>query len=127
MAELLADQGKRVEIVTGLKWVGVDIPPPVWHHLYERLLRKGAVMTPMTGVAEIGEDFVQVYHVVHPLETRTIQSVDTVVLAAGGQAENALYRSLEGKVDELHAIGDCAQPRNIEMATYGAHKLAVAL
>ena len=38
-----------------------------------------------------------------------------------------MYRSLDGKIDDLYLIGDCAQPRNIEMATYSAHKLAVAL
>ena len=127
VAEVLADQGKRVEIVTGLNWVGSDIPGPVWHHLYERLLGKGVVMSPMTGVSQIGEDFVDVYHVVNPSVTRTIQPVDTVVMAAGGQANDGLYKSLAGRVDALYVIGDSAQPRNIEMATYQAHKLAVEL
>ena len=127
VAEVLADQGKRVEIVTGLKWVGSDIPVPVWHHLYERLLAKGVVMSPMTGVSRIGEDFVDVYHVVSPSVTRTIQSVDTVVMAAGGQANDELYNSLVGRVDELYTVGDSAQPRNIEMATYQAHKVAIEL
>ena len=127
VAEVLADQGKRVEIVTGLKWVGSDIPAPVWHHLYERLLGKGVVMSPMTGVSRIGEDFVDVYHVVNPLVTTTIRSVDTVVMAAGGEPNDGFYNSLVGRVDELYAVGDCAQPRNIEMATYQAHKVAVEL
>ena len=127
VAEVLADQGKRVEIVTGLNWVGSDIPGPVWHHLYERLLGKGVVMSPMTGVSQIGEDFVDVYHVVNTSVARTIQSVDTVVMAAGGQANDGLYNSLAGRVDELYVIGDSAQPRNIEMATYQAHKVAVEL
>ncbi len=127
VAEVLADQGKRVEIVTGLNWVGSDIPGPVWHHLYERLLGKGVVMSPMTGVSQIGEDFVDVYHVVNPSVARTIRSVDTVVMAAGGQANDGLYNSLAGRVDELYVIGDSAQPRNIEMATYQAHKVAVEL
>ena len=127
VAELLADQGKQVEIVTGLKWVGTDIPVPVWHHLYERLLGKGVIMSPMTGVSQIGEDFVDVYNVVNRSVARTIQSVDTVVVAAGGQANDELYNSLVGRVDELHVVGDSAQPRNIEMATYQAHKVAVEL
>lgn len=127
VAELLADQGKRVEIVTGLKWVGTEITPAVWHHLYERLLQKEVIMSPMTGVARIGEDFVDVYHVVNPSATRTIESVDTVVMAAGGSANDDLYLRLKGRVQEVYAVGDCAQPRNIEMATYHAHKQAMAL
>ena len=127
VAEHLADQGKQVEIVTGMKWVGSDITPAVWHHLYERLLSKGVVMHPMTGVTQIGEDFVEVHHVVRPLVGETIESVDTVVTAAGGMANDELYHALTGRVPELHAVGDCAQPRNIEMATYQAHKVAVGI
>ena len=127
VAEFLADQGKQVEIVTGLNWVGSYIPAPVWNHLYERLLGKGVIMSPMTGVTRIGEDSVEVYHVVNPDITRTIESVDTVVMATGGKANDALYQELKGKVEGLHAVGDSAQPRDIEMATYNAHKVAVAL
>ena len=127
VAELLADQGKRVEVVTGFKWVGTEITPAVWHHLYERLIQKGVTMSPLTGVSRIGEDSLDVYHVVDPSTTRTIESVDTIVMAAGGQADATLYHLLEGKVAEVCAVGDCAQPRDIEMATYQAHKQALAL
>ena len=115
VAESLADQGKRVEIVTGLSWVGSYITPPVWHFLYERLLAKGVVMSPMTGVSQIGEDYVNVYHVVNSSVIRTIHSVDTVVMAAGGRADDRLYQELNGRVEELYAVGDCAQPRDIEI------------
>ena len=127
VAEFLADQGKQVEIVTGLNWVGRDIPLPVWHRLYERLLGKGVIMSPMTGVTRIGEDSVQVFHVVNPEITRTIESVDTVVMATGGKANDGLYQELRGKIEGLHAVGDCAQPRDIEMATYNAHKVTVSI
>ena len=127
VAELLADQGKRVEVVTGFKWVGTEITPAVWHHLYERLIQKGVTMSPLTGVSRIGEDSLDVYHVVDPSTTRTIESVDTIVMAAGGQADATLYHLLEGKVAEVCAVGDCAQPRDIEMATYQAHTQALAL
>ncbi len=128
VADFLSDQGKHVEIVTGLPYVGSGIQVrAVWHFLYGSLIEKGVVMTSMTGVTRIGEDSVDVYHVVNPEITRTIESVDTVVISAGGQANDALYHDLQGKVPDLHAIGDCAQPRDIEMATYQAHKVAVSL
>ena len=128
VAEFLADQGKQVEIVTGLNYVGSGITArSVWTHLYDRLLVKGVTMSPMTGVTRIGEDSVDVYHVVNPEITRTIESVDTVVISAGGQANDGLYQELKGKIEGLHAVGDCAQPRDIEMATYDAHKVAVAI
>jgi 2,4-dienoyl-CoA reductase-like NADH-dependent reductase (Old Yellow Enzyme family)/thioredoxin reductase len=127
VAEFLVDQGKQVEIVTGLTWVGSYINPAVWNHLYERLLGKGVVMSPMTGVTRIGEDSVEVYHVVNRKITRSIESVDTVVMAAGGRANDGLYQELRGKIKALDAVGDCAQPRDIEMATYNAHKVALAI
>ena len=128
VADFLSDQGKQVEIVTGLPYVGSGIQVrAVWHYLYGSLIEKGVVMTPMTGVTRIGEDSLDVYHVVSPEITRTIESVDTVVIAAGGQANDALYHDLQGKVPGLHTVGDCAQPRDIEMATYQAHKVAVSL
>ncbi len=80
VAEVLADQGKWVEIVTGLNWVGSDIPGPVWHHLYERLLGKGWSSSPRLALRKSG-GFVDVYHVVNPSVTRTIKPVDTVVMA----------------------------------------------
>ena len=128
LADYLADQGKQVEIVTGLTVVGSGIPArAVWHHLYGRLVGKGVTMSPMTGVTRIMEDSVEVYHVVSPEMTWTIQGVDTVVIAGGGQANDGLYKRLKGKVEGLHAVGDCAQPRDIEMATYEAHKVAVTI
>ena len=128
VAEFLVDQGKQVEVVTGLNYVGSGIiTHSVWNHLYDRLLVKGVTMSPMTGVTRIGEDSMDVYHVVNPEITRTIPSVDTVVISAGGQANNGLYQELRGKIEGLHAVGDCAQPRDIEMATYEAHKVAVAI
>ena len=70
----------------------------------------------------------EVYHVVSPEITWTIQG--------GGHCGDSrraakptmgLYKRLKGKVEGLHAVGDCAQPRDIEMATYEAHKVAVAI
>ena len=128
LADFLAEQGKQVEIVTGLNYVGSGLHAhAVWAHLYDRLLGKGVTMSPMTGVTRIGEDSVDVYHVVNPEITRTIESVDTVVMATGGQANDGLYQELKEKIEGLHAVGDCAQPRDIEMATYDAHKVAVAI
>ena len=128
VADFLSEQGKQVEIVTGLPFVGsATIARAVWQHLYGRLVDKGVVMTPMTGVSRIGEDSLDVYHVVSTENTWTIDSVDTVVISAGGQVEDGLYHELAGKVEDLYAVGDCAQPRDIEMATFQAHKVAVGL
>jgi NADPH-dependent 2,4-dienoyl-CoA reductase/sulfur reductase-like enzyme len=123
VAELLADQGRQVEVVTGLEWVGRHMPGPAWHNLTEHLLKKGVTLTPFTGVWEVLEDSVDVYNVV-TWEPRTIADIDTVVMAAGGQADDTLYRELKERHPEVHAIGDCFQPRDIELAVIDGHRVA---
>ena len=123
VADYLADRGKQVEIVTGLEYIGRDMPFSAWHNHLESLMRKGVVMTPFTGVWEILEDSVDVYNAV-TWEPRTIEDVDTVVLAAGGEVDDALYKALRGEDLEVHAIGDCYQPRDIELAVIDGHRVA---
>jgi 2,4-dienoyl-CoA reductase-like NADH-dependent reductase (Old Yellow Enzyme family) len=123
VADYLVDRGKRVEVVTGLAFVGRDMPVPTWHNLTESLMLKGVVLTPFTGVWEVSEDSVDVYNVV-TWEPRTIEGIDTVVLAAGGQADDALVHALKGKGPEIHVVGDCYQPRDIELAVIDGHRVA---
>ena len=123
VADFLVTNGKSVEIVTGLQYVGREITPPLWQHLYESLLRKGVKMTPFTGVFEILEDSLYVYDVV-TWAPRYITGVDTVVIAAGGQAVDTLYRDLKDRAPDLHAIGDALQPRDIEVAVVDGHRTA---
>ncbi len=126
VGEYLAEMGKQVEIVTGLQYVGREIPPPVWHHMTENLMKRGVVLTPFTGVFEVLEDSLYVYNTV-TWEPRYIRNVDTVVLAAGGVAEDRLYHQLRGVVEELRNIGDSFQPRDIEVATVEGHEVGVEL
>ena len=123
VAEFLADQGREVEIVTGLEWVGRHMPGPAWHNLTEQLLKKGVTLTAFTGVWEVLADSVDVYNVV-TWEPRTIADIDTVVIAAGGQADDSLYQDLKEHLSEVHAIGDCYQPRDIELAVIDGHRVA---
>jgi 2,4-dienoyl-CoA reductase-like NADH-dependent reductase (Old Yellow Enzyme family) len=123
VAEFLADRGKAVEIVTGLEFVGRDMPVPAWHYQIERLLKKGVTLTPFTGVWEVTEGSLDVYNVV-TWEPATIEGVDTVVLASGGLADDGLYHRLVGEVPLLRSIGDCYQPRDIELAVVDGHRAA---
>ena len=47
-----------------------------------------------------------------------------MVLACGGEADDALHAGLLGKVDELHLLGDAYAPRRIWFATRQAYELA---
>jgi uncharacterized FAD-dependent dehydrogenase len=126
VAEYLADRGHRVEIITGLPFVGREITPIIWHHLLERLMKKGVRMRPFTGVFEILPGGLSVYNTM-TWELEEITGVDTVVLATGGQADDRLYRQLKDVVPSLIAIGDCYQPRDIETAVVDGHRVAVEI
>ena len=121
-ADYLADQGRRVEIVTGLNYVAPDMPTPAWHNLIEQLMSKNVKLTPFTGVWEVMEDSVDVYNVV-TWEPRTIEGVDTVVFGAGGQPDTALFHELKDRHCAVRAIGDCFQPRDIEVAVVDGHRV----
>ena len=123
VANYLSKQGKDVEIVTGMPYVGENIQAGVWRHLYEELLRQGVTMSPLTGVSAIGESTVSTFNAVYAEARRVIEGVDTVVFASGGEADDQLFRALQGSVADLHAIGDCVQPRTVEAAVYEGHKL----
>jgi 2,4-dienoyl-CoA reductase-like NADH-dependent reductase (Old Yellow Enzyme family) len=122
-AEFLVDQGRQVEIITGLEYVGREMRYPAWHHLIERLMTKNVKLTAFTGLWEVLEDSVDVYNVI-TWEPRSIEGIDTVVLAAGGEAADGLYRDLKGRVADLHLIGDSFQPRDIELAVVDGHRVA---
>jgi hypothetical protein len=42
-----------------------------------------------------------------------IEEVDSIVFCTDGRADDALYRSLKGKVKELYEVGQCLSPRRL--------------
>ncbi len=114
-ADFLLDKGKKVEIVTYLNYVGVSIPAQSLPPLYQRLLRKGAVLTPYHNVKEIREGSVLLSNV-HSQETRIVPDVHTVVLATGNRPNDGIYKALKGQMPEIYAIGDCLAPRKVHDA-----------
>lgn len=126
VAEFLANKGKRVEILTRLPYVGMDVNPCVLEPQYQRLYQKGVVLTPFTKVKEIIENTVVTYHIYSQAE-RKIEGVDNVVLVMGNEANNSLYRSLKGEVKEIYAAGDCLAPRKVIDAIYDGYVVGRSL
>jgi len=111
-ADFLAEKGKTVELLTDGLYPGAMLDAPTLMVVLPRLLSRGIKITPSTGVKEITENVVVVFNV-FTREERKIEGVDTVVIATAGRADDALYRSLKGKVKELHAVGHCVSPRKM--------------
>jgi mycofactocin system FadH/OYE family oxidoreductase 2 len=119
-ADFLLEKGKKVEIVSYLYFIGASIPAQSLTPLYQRLLRKGAILTPSHRVKEILSNSVVILNV-HTNESRVIQDVDTVVLATGNRARDGIYNSLRREVQEIYAIGDCIAPRKVHNAIREGH------
>lgn len=126
VAELLAGQGKQVEVITELLTVGEGVEPATLYLLTKRLLEKGVVLTPLTALKAIEHGAVVVENTLTRRERR-IPDVDAVVLACGRRANDALARALKGRLRELHLVGDCRAPRRIVHAVLEAARLASVL
>jgi mycofactocin system FadH/OYE family oxidoreductase 2 len=125
-AELLLDQGKRVEVISPLFYVGQDIGVTSIAPLYARLYTKGVVLTPCSELRAVEGSTVVVRNVYSNAERR-IEAVDTVVLAVGSRSTDALYRALKGQVPALHAAGDCVAPRGVHQAILDGTRAARAI
>ncbi|MBI4767050.1 MAG: FAD-dependent oxidoreductase [Deltaproteobacteria bacterium] len=122
-AERLADQGKKVDMVTSELFVGLELA--ALGDLYltrQRLLQKG-----VTFITDVVIDAIQgTWIEAHDLYTNrplTYCAYDTIVLDVPQRADENLYLQLKGQIKELFRIGDCLAPRTIEMAIFEGAKI----
>ena len=50
-----------------------------------------------------------------------------MALAIGSKPGDRLYKSLQGKVAHLYALGDCTEPQNIKEAIWQAYEVGRAI
>jgi mycofactocin system FadH/OYE family oxidoreductase 2 len=128
-AEFLALQGKSVHILCSSLFVGAELGP--LQDLYltrQRLLQKGCTFTPDIAVIDIsGEAGAKVCKGINVYSNEMLDfgPYDAVVVVAGQQVDDALYKALKAAraVKELYRIGDCVAPRKVDMAIWEGHKL----
>ena len=122
IAELLLDQGRDVTLTTPGEFAQ-DITAERKTPLLRRILKKGINIMPYTMIKEINNTTVVAYNI-HSREETVIDGVDNVILAYYHKADDSLYFALNGKVKELHRIGDCIAPRMIGDAIRDGEKVA---
>ncbi len=121
VANFLAQKGKKVELITHCFYAGSLLESGTLAFMYGQLLSNGGTVTPLTRVKKIEENAVVTFNVLTGAERR-IENVDSVVVAANGTADDALYKALKGKVKEIHLVGHCLAPRLLpESIRDGAH------
>ena len=120
-ADLLASQGRQVEIVTEEYYIGTRIDNIVDDNirgpLYRRLLENGVVMSPLTRLKSIEGARVTVANMLTH-QPRTLEGVDNIVYCCGSREDNSLYYALKDEVKEIYRIGDCAGVRKLLQAVH---------
>ncbi len=125
--EMLADQGKKVNIVTGDLFVGIQLASIGDLYLTrQRLLQKGVVFTTDVRVDRIVGNRVEARNI-YTNEPILFDDYDTIVLDLGNRADDHLYRRMKRQVAELYRVGDCVAPRGIDMAIFEGRKLGEKL
>ena len=125
--ELLADQGKKVDMITSDLFIGIELAPIGDLYLTrQRLLQKGVTFTTGVRVEEIQGTLVKARDI-YTNQPIVYEGYDTIVLDMGNKVEDQLYRQLKGRVKELLRVGDCVAPRGIEMAVFEGRKAGESL
>jgi len=124
VAELLAERGCQVEIVTGQFYVGGDLGITLDLELwYRRALAKGIKMTANHFLASLGPNSATIINN-YTGQPRQIDQVALAVMATAQTANDDLYIQLQGKVKELYRVGDCVAPRRVEHAILDGERAA---
>lgn len=128
LAELLAQQGKQVELAT--RW-----PQFSENHLgltneitwvYANLDTLGVRMTPNSWIKEISGKAVTLYNIYSAREWR--EEYDNVVLVTMKYSNDSLYKTLKAAgVPNVRRIGDAVAPRSVSEATREGVHVAYAL
>jgi 2,4-dienoyl-CoA reductase-like NADH-dependent reductase (Old Yellow Enzyme family) len=125
-ADYLGEKGILVELVTsqiniGMRW-GMNIGILVGHNpfIWQRLKQNGVHVTTHSMIKEISGRRLTLVDV-WAGDGSVIDDVDTVVMSTGYFPNNTLYKSLEGQVKELYAVGDCVIPRRALDAVHNAY------
>lgn len=123
LKELLGRGTRTVTLVEMVKGIGRDIGISTRWVVLKCIRRLGIKVLDQYTVKEISGEGV----VVEKEGQETLLSADTVVLAIGAVSDNTLAGELEGRVKELHVIGDAVKPRKITEAIREGFDLARSL
>ncbi len=120
----LAEQGKTVTIIEILRRIASDMFPMARRRLFDGLRSKKVALRTSSTCEEIIEDSVRITDADGKKETIP---ADTIIIAVGYEANQRLYKALEGKVPEIYCIGNSSQPRRILEATNEGYRTGLAL
>jgi len=129
-AEVLADQGKEVTVIMPLPFrlLGnnpYDMDGPTHVIQLVNLTAKKVKRVSDFEVKRARPGKVTIRNVF--TEQEQDLDADTLVLSYWRKADKKLYNELQGKVKELHKIGDCVASRRLINAIYEGYKVAMEI
>jgi 2,4-dienoyl-CoA reductase (NADPH2) len=130
VAELLADRGCQVEIVTNGMVVGQDLGITLdletWNvRARARGIRQATDLVPLGAAEQDGGVALHLQH--HPTGEDRDRVCDWVVCSLHQQPDDALWHELAGADFPVHRVGDCLAPRRAHAAVIEGHRVAMAL
>lgn len=125
VAEMLASQGKDVELVTRELEPGKHAEPITRVATLRRVRAVGITLSPTTWARAIRPGSITLYDFCTSEERE--RPVDTVVLACGINPDSALGAELAATHPRVQLAGDCKGSRRLEIATFEGHAAARAL
>lgn len=122
-ADFLIEKGKEVTILEMLDQIGADLGQFSKEDILPRLSKKGVRMEVNNKAEEITSK-----GVLAATGGKIVRfDADSVVIATGSQPNKELAGQLEGKVPELHVIGDCVEPRRLQNAVHEGFRIGLDL
>lgn len=126
IAEKLASDGCSVTLAVNGEMAGQSIQPYIRYMWQAKLQALGVRVMPYMRLFGADEDTVYLQNVVSN-EPVLCENIETLVLAYGHDPVTSLQDELDGKIDELHVIGDCLSPRTAEEAVLEGLKVGSVL
>ena len=126
VADFIASAGHPVELITETTEIGPRVEKRTLYLQLRRLLERAVALTPMTVLTEIRERSVTVANTL-TRQPRTLDGVDTVVIAQGGRAVDDVYHGLRGHGVDVRLIGDSLAPRRLIHAVHDGARAAHAI
>jgi 2,4-dienoyl-CoA reductase-like NADH-dependent reductase (Old Yellow Enzyme family) len=123
IAELLASRGASVTVLSAAPIIGQKLVDEMnMPYVYGRLAEHGVEMLANTWASEIRQGEIEIFNIYAPAKSR-ILAADSVIIVAAKQPHDTLYLDLNGRVSELHRVGDCIAPGDIGTAMLSADTL----
>lgn len=122
LAEVLANGGVNVEVLTPHLFIGEDTLKTLeMAHLFPRLKAAGVKLSAQQFIESIDKHQVEVYDIWGG--ERRIVAADTIILAQMRSPNDALFHELRSSFKAIYRIGDVVAPRKLEAVIYEGEKL----